>query len=202
MTSGQSSHYARIGKLLGVIALAFCVVGITGRSGFDNPCEPGETNCVELQTRDFSPRDGTWDINWPGPPRADLTFNNAERFTINLQLDRNAPRTFSRDFLISADRTFGRQTLGRFTATFAMGSRTPTISYPSECCGAERIPAGTPANLTDGTFWMGCTKEGRVKANGPRDDDQHARIRLEKVNKSDSVGVKHKYSPDHDVNCR
>jgi hypothetical protein len=186
----------------GLMVLIFLQLGITGRRGFDNPCEPDETNCVVLSTIAFSPVDGSWNINWAGPPRDDLRFSQAERYRITLELDRNAPRAFSRDFLIRENRWYGWDTLGRFTASFAAGSRTPTISYPSQCCGADAIPAGTPANLTDGTFWMGCTKAGRIKANGPHGDDGHASIRLEKVNKDDGIGVKNKFSQEHDINCR
>lgn len=203
MTRGRSFRcVVKICRIAGALGVAFLLLGPTGRKGFDNPCEANETNCVVLSAKDFSPQDGSWSINWPGPPRADLTFAGAERFRVTLQLDRNAPQTFSRDFLIEEDRWFGWETRGRFTATFAAGSRTPTISYPGQCCGAAAIPAGTPANLTDGTIWIGCTKAGRVKANGPHGDDGQARIRLAKVNKSDSIGVQGKFSPAHDVNCR
>jgi len=199
--ASRSPRFIGVSRVSGLVVLALAVMAPTGRSGFDNPCEANETNCVVLEVRDFSPRDGSWTLTWANPG-SNLTFATAERFDINLRLDRNAPQTFSRDFLISEARFMGRHTLGRFTATFAAGSRTPTISYPAQCCGATATPSGTPANLTDGTFWMGCTAQGRVKANGPHGDDGHARIRLEKVNKADSIGVKNKFSSEHDVNCR
>src|SRR6266850_3349255 len=179
------------GVILSAIAATLFLTG-GGRSGFDNPCQPGETNCVVLAAKDFSPQDGSWNINWPGPPRRELTFSDLEHFTVNLQLDRNAPQTFSRDFLIREDRWYGWDTLGQFTATFAAGSRTPSISYPSQCCGATGSPSGTPNPLVGSTFWVGCTKRGRVKANGRYGDDGNATIRLEKVNKSDGIGVKGK----------
>jgi len=201
MTNGRLRWYAlRACKIAGILVPALFLMGPTGRTGFDNPCEPNETNCVVLSKIDFAPQDGSWNLNWPSP-RHSLVFAEAKRFRVILELDRNAPETFSRDFLIKEDRWFGWETRGQFTATFNAGSRTPVISYPSVCCGADTIPSGTPATLSDGTFWMGCTRLGKVKANGPHGDDGNARLRLEKVNKSDDIGVQHKFSPAHEVNC-
>lgn len=194
-------HWHKGWTILGALAAILLLAGPIGRSGYDNPCNADATNCVVLTQIAFSPVDGSWNINWDGPPRHNLTFATAERYRVLLQIDRDAPTTFSRDFLIQEDRWYGSSTLGRFTATFNSGSRTPVISYSARCCGATATPSGTPANLSDGTFWMGCTKAGRIKANGPHGDDGHATIRLEKVNKQDSVGVKHKFSSKHDVNC-
>lgn len=170
-----------------------------GRSGYETPCDK---DCVKLSKIDFVPVSGGYNIEWPGPPRHKLNYNtDVKHFNVLLELDRNAPRSFSREFLIQEDRWYGWDTLGKFTATFNEGSRTPTISYASKCCGATTAPTGTPNPLIGNTFWMGCTKKGNTKANGPKGDDNEADIRLEKVNKSDSIGVRGKFSRLHLVKC-
>lgn len=132
-------------------------------------------NYAEIQTLDFS---GNYNITTPSGP---LTYADVEHYTVNIRLDRDAPCNFSRKFEIKEDRVIGDHKLGEFTATFTKGSRTPSISYARQCCDATAYPSGAPSTLTDGTFWIGCTKRGKTKANGKKGDDGHAKIRLEKV---------------------
>ena len=185
--------------ILVLVLMVPLIMAPTGRKGFDNPCDPGETNCAVLTTINFTPQDGNYNIGTR--PNGKLSYSDLEHYSVVLQLDRPAPTAFSREFLIREDKFWGDATLGKFTASFAAGSTTPTISYVRQCCGATTFPTGTPANLTTGTFWMGCTKKGAVKANGPKGDNGHAKTYLEKVNKSDSIGIKGKFSPKYNINC-
>jgi hypothetical protein len=158
---------------------------------------------ASIQTLDFRPVDGNYNLNWPGPPRRALNYNDVEHYTIDMQLDRDAPCNFSRTFQIRENRWWGWDTLGEFTANFTEGSRVPSISYSRQCCGASRYPAGAPSILADGTFWIGCTKKGKTKANGEKGDNRNATIRLEKLNKNDGIGVSgYKFSPQHAINCQ
>jgi len=181
--------------ILGAIAVTLFLMGF-GTYRTEVPCEA--TYCLEITTINFSPQDGSWNLNWHG---GNLTYANAEHYVVNIQLKDPAPITFSREFLIREDKFWGDATLGVLTATFSTGSQTAAISYLRQCCGATKYPTGAPSTLSDGTIWMGCTKKGYVKANGQKGDDSHAKIYLEKVQKADSVGVKKKYSPKYDVTC-
>jgi len=193
----------RVPRSLSFIACASTAIlfltGMTGRDGFFTQCLPNSTDCVVISKLDFTPQDGSYEMKKTGRT---LIYANVEHFVVNIGLDRPAPRTFSRVFEIKEDRWNGWTTLGKFTATFSKGSTTPDISYLRKCCGAAFSPTGTPATLTDGTFWMGCTKRGKVKANGKKGNDGDAIIRLEKVNQWDAVAVKGKYSPKHFVQCQ
>jgi len=158
-------------------------------------------NYAEIEQLDFT---GNYNINTPDDP---VTFNDVNRYTVNIRLDRAAPCNFSRTFDIKEVRTGSDLKLGELTATFTAGSTTPSISYSRQCCGTTKYPSGAPANLTDGTFWIGCTKRGKIKANGPKGDDGHASIRLEKqaigtACSTDICVTGFKFSPRHDVNCR
>lgn len=171
-----------------------------GTGGYGHVCDG---DFAQIQTLDFRPVDGNYDINWPGPPRRAITYGDCEHYVVDIQLDRDAPCDFSRTFKITEKRWWGWDTLGQFTASFTEGSGVPTISYSRQCCGASAYPSGAPSSLTDGTFWIGCTKKGKIKANGEKGDDGHALIRLDKVNKDDGIGVSgYNFSPQHDVNCR
>lgn len=182
-----------------VVTAMFLLTGMTGRSGFDSQCLPDEKNCVVLSYKDFTPKDGSYHLKYTG---AALSYADVDHFIVDIRLDRPAPSTFSRVFKIMEDRWYGWNRLGKLTATFPQGATTPNITYSNQCCGATGTAAGAPNPLTDGTFWIGCTKKGKVKANGEKSGNTYAKIRLEKVNKDDGVGVKGKFTPVHTVTCK
>ena len=186
---------------LTVLGLAAATLLLTGVSRTPPaPCKPDDTSCAVIAVIDFVPTDGSYDIG--RKPGGKLRYADVEHYRVQLQLDKPAPRSFSRNFRIMEVKSYWPDAkLGYFTASFAQGSRTPTVSYKRKCCGARSYPEGAPEVLSDGTFWLACTKKGKIKANGPVSDDGHARIRLQKVNKADGFPVAGKYSSIHAVRC-
>jgi hypothetical protein len=156
------NSYTRLGKLIYLPTISK-LVGV-GRSGYESPN-------VIISKLDFVPltRDD-YLINWPGPPRKAVEYSDCYHFKPVIELQDPAPKTFTRDFDIVADHS-PDEMIGVFTATFEEGSRVPNeIKYLSIVPGSgARAPAGTPDVIYD-KFWMGCTKKGKIKANGIKDD--------------------------------
>lgn len=170
------------------LAISVSLTGcFSGRAGFEYRCEATDQNCVNITLLDYRPQSGNYDINWPGPPRRLLTYSDVKHFVLDLSIDRPAPSAFSITFDIEEDRWWGWDRLGRLTANFAADSTTPTITYPAQCCGANRVPAGTPNPLVGPTFWIGCTQAGKIKANGEHGDDHIADVRLKRSNTQGNV---------------
>ena len=116
----------KAGKIfIGIAVMMFLYgFGPGGRSGYDNPCEPDESNCAKISTLDFIPLDNTYAIS---KPSGKLDYKEVEHFNVKIVLDRDAPQAFSRKFNVMDS---GRgDKLGELTASFAAGSRTPSISY-------------------------------------------------------------------------
>ena len=197
-SQGKYRSLSISGAILGIITVAMLLTGLSRTPPL--PCDSEETTCAIFTKIDFTPNDGSYDIG--RKPSGKLQYSDLEHFAVNLQLDRPAPKAFSRNFrIMEVKSNWPDAKLGYFVASFNEGSTTPTISYKRQCCGASTYPAGTPEILSDGTFWIGCTKKGKVKANGPKSGNGQARIRLEKVNKDDGFGVQGKFSPEHTIKC-
>ena len=133
---------------------------------------------VTLITLDFYPN-GTsnYNINWPGPPRRKLKWQDVKAYTPIISLDKNSPREMTLFFWIKADRTmWSDPTLGFLKVTIPAGSKIPqmgSIHYPS-ASGEGVAPQGAPPsnnddNRTYDAFWLGCTKRGKVKGNEGKD---------------------------------
>jgi hypothetical protein len=62
-----------------------------------------------------------------------------------------------------------------------------SLSYSNAIDGAS-APVGAPlSGSTNGSFWLGCTKKGRVKGNAPHGDDGHANVYLKIQMPADSA---------------
>jgi len=162
-------------------------------------CSTGMTDCAVIAQIDFTPKDDTYNINWTGNKNA---YSLVEHYVVHFQLDRNAPENFGIPIDIQEKRWYGWSSIGYISAKFAEGAKTPTFEYKRQCCGASTYPDGTPEVITDGTFWIGCTKKGKIKANGPKGDDSNATMRLHVIEWSYKVRVSETNSPKHEVNCK
>ncbi len=183
-----------------VVTIPLALAG-TGRSSLP-PCPRDDLNCAIFAEIDFTPVDGSYRIGKKASGK--MKYSDVEHFNVIIKLDRPAPEAFKRDFKIMEVKSYWPDAeLGRLTASFVAGSTTATIVYNRQCCGASSYPTGAPAILNDGTFWKGCTKKGKIKANGETGDDGHAIVRLEKVYPSTSggIGVEGKVSPNHTIRC-
>lgn len=191
----------KLSTLAAPVVVLLVLSGCLGRSGFEYGCEAADQNCVNITFLDYRPQTGTYDIHWPSP-RQWLTYSDVKHFVLDLEIDRPAPSAFSITFDIEEDRWSGWDTLGKLTASFPAGATRPTITYAARCCGAERAPTGTPDPLVGTTFWMGCTKAGRIRGNGPHGDDGHASIRLKRSNTEGSVSAGNRSKTvAHTVRC-
>ena len=187
MTSGN--------RTLRLAALTLCA-GMT----LGNGAGGGQaTATVTLTSYDFRPQSGSYNAEWPGPPRHRLRYDEVKHYVPTFSVRTPPSRQITVNFWIREERTLWDATLGMLTAEFNP-SGTVTIRYPSRS-GAGQAPENAPAQTT-GTFWLGCTERGRVRGNEGHGDDAHARVYLEMFTVATGgtpYGPRH--SASHDVRC-
>lgn len=139
---------------------------------------------VKVNFIDFAPQDGDYDLNWPGPPRRPWTNADKEYYKATIELDVPAPETFNLHFYVKESKFGSDPKLGYFTATF---NRDAKRSQP--------------------TFWLVCTKAGKVKGNVGKGDDRHANVYLESNGLASDVDLDTwtweitASRWEHDINC-
>jgi hypothetical protein len=156
-----------------------------------------------VSSYDFRPQNGSWLMNWPGPPRRDLTYADVKHFIPTFSVTRLAARV-TVGFWIMEERTFWDATLGSMYVDFIPATATSpsqvVVRYPSTN-GVTRVPTGAPA-VTYGTFWLGCTQDGIVRGNEGKGDDRAARVYLQAFGiASGGTFSSPSVSPSHDVYC-
>ena len=138
---------------------------------------------VKLLAFDFIPI-GTddYNLNWPGPPRRKLTWADVKFYRPEVEIDVPAPSDITFFFWIKADRGWWPDpTLGFFSVKILKDRKTPRIediSCPS-ASGSGKPPQNAPPEGSIGSFWLGCTKKGKVRGNEGKDNDRHARVYME-----------------------
>lgn len=119
----------------------------TSRSGFDDD-EP------VVASVSFEPVDGSWDMQWVNRGSGGLQFGDTERYRVTLT-GVDSPGAQDRRLQIMAGSTI----IGIMQVHFPGGTAAPTFRYRTNE-GAGVTPGGA-MDLTDGTFWLGCTSPNR-----------------------------------------
>jgi len=162
-----------------------------------------EFTSVRLNGFDFNPQSGNYDANWPGPPRRDLTYADVKHYVPFFNIAHFASRHNVRvNFWIKERQTFSDTTLGFFSVDFRPANEggMAIVTYLS-AVGDARTPTGAPQETT-GTFWLGCTRAGKVRGNEGRGDDGYAEVYLERFNIAQGNFSAPARSPTHVVRCR
>ena len=112
---------------------------------------------VNLTSVDFSPDDGTYNVNWPGPPRRPWTNADREFYQVTATLSARPPGFVGLHFWVKEDRSLASDPiLGDLLLLFDENHTT-----------------------AESGFWLVCTQLGRLRGNIAREDDGHAWIYLE-----------------------
>lgn len=155
---------------------------------------------VNITGYDFRPQTGGFNAEWPGPPRHRLRYEEVKPFVLTFSVQRPPSARITVNFWVMEERTLWDATLGRVIVEFDP-SGDITVRYPSSS-GNGQAPEGAPAQ-TVGSFWLGCTEQGRVRGNEARGDDRHARVYLKmfSVFTGGTVNGPGISRPSHDVRC-
>jgi hypothetical protein len=130
-----------------VIAAILVLAGASVHSCPDQ--EPGPSTRVTIVAEDFVPNDGSYSINWPGPPRRPWTDADKEYYTVTVTLQKPAPCDFQLVYGVRWDRAnWFDKDIGAVLVSFTRG-----------------VAQGT------GQFWLVCTQKGKVKGSMDKDDN-------------------------------
>ena len=140
------SKKLRAGVLMSGLVILAIGQACTARTGTDVPL-PDFTEA----TFDFSPTDGTYDLQSRVGQGSPLKAEWVEFYEIDLVLDNPADRDYDFRLQVMA----GSTRIGRIDVAFERGGVTPSLSYPA-IAGAPVTPEGI-TDTTDGTFWLVCT---------------------------------------------
>ena len=170
----------------------------------------------------FSPLHGmTYDLDWPGPPRRPIRWQDTKLYYVEVELDRPAPVDMPFSFYVREDVSGWFDTeLGFVSITIRKGRVTPmSQDIVGVAAGGGAIaPIGTP-NPVRGGFYLGCTKKGKVKGNYGKNGrnanvfieeaakPDPRRVRVEwadriRTNSTTGSGPGARQSPRHLVRCR
>jgi hypothetical protein len=142
---------------------------------------------IAIAKMDFAPKGGgSYNINWPGPPRRQLHYSDVKHYLPTIELKAKPPIGFTLYIYIKeyrealgVDELMADIELGWFDARFDAGKTSPTeIKMVNAFAGPPKDPEGAPEN-TYGSFWLGVSKGGRIRGNSGTGDDGHARVYLE-----------------------
>jgi hypothetical protein len=128
---------------------------------------------LKLKRFDFRPQDGSYHMNWPGPPRHNLTFADTERYDLDIELVNPAPIAFRTYVFVQNDISWWRDDIvGTVTLEFDRNATRPRLIRYQNSTGLP-VPSGAPADgyVTD-WFWLGCSRSGEVRGNGGRSGRQ------------------------------
>lgn len=132
---------------------------------------------INVSKIDFTPQDGgSYDIEWPGPPRRALVYSDLKHYTPVIELEKKAPIEFT---IIFAIKEYKKDIeLGLFTAHFNVGQTTPTeIREVNYMPGPPKDVDGSPP-YTIGSFWLGIGQQGKLRSNTGTGDDGHGQVCL------------------------
>ena len=161
-------------------------IRIDGAASMLCPDSVPTTTHFDVVSVDFTPEDGNYDVNWPGPPRRPWTEADKDFYQVRATISDPAPEDFKLGFWIKEDRSWWPDpTLGSILVSFTNGSI-----------------------QGNGRFWLVCTKKGKVKGSEGKGDDQHANVYLESFDIAAEVDS-NTWTWDYDapritytVNCR
>jgi hypothetical protein len=129
-----------------------------------------------VKTLDFSPDDGNWNVNWPGPPRRPWTAADVEYFTPTIELAYTVDFDLVLQVDVVEDRNWGGNIqLGRFYAEFEAGNVLPSVIRANN--DSVEQSRGLPPR-TFGKFWLVVTKAGKLRGNSEKEDNGHANVFL------------------------
>lgn len=165
---------------------------------------------VRLLPFDYSPIDGSeYALNWPGPPRRELRWEDVKIYRPSVRLDNPAPAEIAFSFWVKEDRSWWfDKTLGLVRVTFRQGEMLPSdadIIGPS-ASGSGKAPFDAPSHATGG-FYLGCTKKGKVKGSEDK-NGREATVYMERFSVASTGGVpvdwysESDQSPRHKIRCK
>jgi len=162
---------------------------VTSQNPIPVPAPTGDPGCFNELTQfrisdyDFVPQSGgTYDANWVGPPRRDLRWADVKRYVPTFSIQQRATRRpVNINFGVMEERLLGDTRLGTLRVTLVPTNQGGGVllTYVSEE-GDARRPTGAPTEIHD-SFWLGCTRAGRVRGNHGKGDDSHADVYLKMI---------------------
>lgn len=162
-----------------------------------------ETVLVPEELIDFRPATGSsYNIEWPGPPRKPLSYPDVKFYVSSLTLGKPAEAGYASRIKIMAHRQWWwDKALGEFEALYAAGNTEPTVVRYASALSGSVAPVNAPAE-TQGKFWLGCTRLGRVKGNIAHHQAETV-VYLKEENRAlpGNVTILGRVSPKHSVRC-
>lgn len=116
----------------------------------------GTTQIIVMNDIDFAPEDGSYNVNWPGPPRREWQDDDREFYSVSVHLSEPAPEHFNIHFVVKENRNY----------------------WPDPTLGVVVIDVREGETEPHGRFWLVCTKQGKVKGSSGKGDDGHAVVFL------------------------
>ncbi len=131
----------------------------------------GSAGTVSFEAFEFTPiGSGSYEINWPGPPRHDMNWADARFYAPKVRLKSAAPYDVAVCFWVKDDVFLWPDTeLGSFCVNIPKGASSPAksedvVALTSDPEGELRLPTDAP-DRHFGSFWLGCTKAGKLRGN-------------------------------------
>lgn len=132
-----------------------------------------------------------------------IKYSDVKHYIPTLRLSPAAPSRLVMTFELKEDRRARRDPVfGTFTLVFEKGMTSPSEIRTPNNLPDVRNPPGAP-DVTMGSFWIGCTKAGKIKSNSAKDNDGRGRLYVQH-----SFGYVEGYrlmgtrSDNHTVECR
>jgi hypothetical protein len=170
-----------------------------------------DTSFPEFHLRpiDYQPIDGDYGMNWCGPPRQNLDWSCVEFYKPIVELKSSARCDVYFVIVIREDVSWWFDNeLGLFSVTIRQGNKVPKdedIICRATC--SINAPQNSP-DCSTGSFWLGCTKKGKVRGNEGKSDGRSADVFIEISSYLfEWGGVRYiemddnKQSPRHTIRC-
>ena len=121
--------------------------------------KPQPTPTLRITSYDFRPQTGSFNAEWPGPPRHRLRYDEVKHYVPSFSVQSSPSARVTLNFWIMEERTFWDAKLGRLIVEFNPGGAI-TIRYPSSS-GSGQAPQGC-SGVDDGDLLAGVhrTRQG------------------------------------------
>jgi len=134
------------------------------------------SHATRLVNLTFNPESGDYNINGTGQ---NLAYTNVKFYLLSVGLDKPAPGSFTITYDIKGDEFWSDPLLGQVQVRFNTGNTTPTSIRYINTLNGTRVPTGAPP-VTEGKFWLGCTKKKILRGNAGKGQDGNAPVYLER----------------------
>ena len=191
------SKYSNIVFLSIIGCLCFNLSGCASISSlFDDTDTRVEDNI------NFVPETGnSYNIEWSGPPREPLNYDQVKFYIPQIELVIPATRNYLQRYKIKVDRWFGDKQIGEFEALYDAGQTEPRIIRYASFLQLSEPPSNAPVE-TKGKFWLGCTKRGKVKGNiGKHSNSVVIYLEEDDIRLSSDLVLRGRKSPKRTIKC-